>query len=149
MAVPLRRPRRHAAAGALGLALALALGGVAACSDDESGSPEELCAVLGDGRAYTALFEQGFDPTDTAHAVAQLDAARVDLEQLRAAAPAEVRGAIDAELAYLAAVHDVLRTVDPADPAAVVAGINDLGDERAAAEVASLQLRAYEQAHCR
>ena len=105
--------------------------------------------MLGDGRSYTALFEQGFDPTDTQRALAQLEAAGVDLDQLRTAAPDEVRDAIDAERAYLDAVTEVIEPVDPDDPAAVVAGINALGEERAAAEVASLELRAFEQANCR
>lgn len=142
--MPHRLPARLAA-GALGLA-ALA-GALAACSKD-GGSPEALCSVLGDGRAFTALFEQGFDPTDAQHALAQLEAARVDLDQLRDAAPAEVRDDLQTEMRYLDAMTAVIEHVDPDDPAAVVAGINDLSDERSAAQVASLELRSFEQVHC-
>jgi hypothetical protein len=142
--MPRRLPARLAA-GALGLAALT--GAVGACSK-EHGSPEALCSVLGDGRAYTALFEQGFDPTDSQRALAQVQAARVDLDQLRDAAPADVRDDLDKEMAYLDAVKGVIERVDPDDPAAVVAGINDLSDERSAAQVASLELRSFEQVHC-
>jgi hypothetical protein len=142
--MPRRLPARLAA-GALGLAAVT--GALAACSKDD-GSPEALCSVLGDGRAFTALFEQGFDPTDTQRALAQLEAARVDLDQLQDAAPAEVRDDLQTELRYLDAVKAIIERVDPDDPAAVVAGINDLSKERSAAQVASLELRSYEQVHC-
>lgn len=131
------------------LLVAIGVLAVGACSKgDDAGSAEELCAVLGDGRAYTALFQQGFDPTDTQRALAQLEAASVDLDQLWEAAPADLRDDIDAERAYLDAMDRVIRRVDSDDPAAVVADINALGDERAAAEVASLELRAFARASC-
>jgi hypothetical protein len=136
--------RRRAAVGVLAL---LALAPAAACSP-KAGSAEELCAVLGDGRSFSSLFEQGFDPTDPQQATAQVQAAKVDLDQLHDAAPAEVRDDLEAETRYLDAVLDVLERSDPDDPAAIVAAINDLGDERHAAEVASLQLRTYQSAHC-
>ena len=126
-------------------ALAAALG---ACNDD-AGSPKELCSVLGDGRSFTSLFEQGFDPTDPQRALTQLEAASVDLDQLHTAAPSEVRDDLEQEAAYIDAVIRVLRQEDPDDPAAVVAAINALSAEREAAEVASLELRAFEEAHCR
>jgi hypothetical protein len=138
--------RRPIAVGALALLLAAAASG-AACSP-KSGSAEELCSVLGDGRSFTSLFEQGFDPTDPQRATTQLQAAKVDLEQLHDAAPSEVRDDLEAETRYLDAVLAVLQRSDPDDPAAIVAGINGLGDERHAAEVASLELRSYQSAHC-
>lgn len=136
------------ALGSLLAAAALLVAG-AGCTDDSSGSAAEMCAVLGDGRAFTALFEQGFDPTDTQRALTQLQAARVDLEQLREAAPKEQRADIDAEADYLDAVLRVLDTIGPDDPAAVVAGINALDAERSAAQVASLELRTFEESSCR
>ena len=135
------------AAGLLAAA-ALAVAG-AACSKGSGGSVAEVCAVLGDGRAYTALFDQGFDPTDTQRALTQLQAARVDLQQLREAAPKDLRDDIDAEADYLDAVLHVIDTVDAEDPAAVVAGINALESERSAAQVASLELRTFEETSCR
>lgn len=142
----LRRPARRSTA-ALVLAATVVLG-MGACHDD-AGDADQLCASLGDGRAFTALFEHGFDPTDTERALTQLEAARVDLDQLHDAAPAEVRDDLQQEVRYLDAVKDVLQRVDPDDPAAVVAAINDLSDERSAAQVASLELRSFEQVHCR
>ena len=139
---------RRRARSALALVPALLLTAVA-CTDGDGGSAEELCSVVGDGRSFTALFEQGFDPTDTARAQSQLSAAKVDLDQLRRAAPSEVRDDLDAEIAYLEAVEEVLRTEDPDDPAAVVAAINALDDERSAAQVASLVLGEFEAEHCR
>ena len=144
----MRRGARSALA--LGLVPALLLVAVGACTDDDGGgSAEELCSVVGDGRSFTALFEQGFDPTDTQRAQSQLSAAKVDLDQLRRAAPAEVRDDLDAEIAYLEAVEEVLRAEDPDDPAAVVAAINALDEERSAAQVASLVLGEFEAEHCR
>ena len=133
---------------ALPLVLLLAAVSGVACSDDDAGSAEELCSVVGDGRSFTALFDQGFDPTDTQRAQAQLDAARVDLDQLRRAAPAEVRDDLDAEIRYLDAVTRILQGEDPDDPAAVVAAINGLAEERSAAQVASLVLGEFQAQHC-
>lgn len=104
--------------------------------------------MVGDGRSFSALFEQGFDPTDTQRARSQLAAAQVDLDQLRRAAPAEVRDDLDAEIRYLDAVAAVLEQEDPDDPAAVVAAINGLSEERSAAQVASLVLEEFEAQHC-
>jgi hypothetical protein len=133
---------------ALPLVLLLAVASVVACSDDDAGSAEELCSVVGDGRSFTALFDQGFDPTDTQRALSQLAAAKVDLDQLRRAAPAEVRDDLDAEIRYLDAVTRILRGEDPDDPAAVVTAINGLAEERSAAQVASLVLGEFQAQHC-
>jgi len=134
---------------ALPLVLLLAAASVVACSDDDAGSAEELCSVVGDGRSFAALFDQGFDPTDSQRALSQLAAAKVDLDQLRRAAPAEVRDDLDAEIRYLDAVTGILRGEDPDDPAAVVAAINGLSEERSAAQVASLVLEEFQTEHCR
>lgn len=132
------------------LAAALALAGAtapAACSDDGGGSPEALCAVVAD-RAHASVFDGGFDPTDPDQARAQLEAALVDLDELRAAAPSELRDPLDDERRYLERLREVLDSTDPDDPAAVVAAVNDLDDDRAAAEAAALQLAAFEAEHC-
>jgi hypothetical protein len=135
---------------ARGLAAALLAGAVAAGSacSPKDGSAEALCAVLGDGRSFSTLFEQGLDPTDTQRATTQLQAARVDLEQLHDAAPSEVRDDLEAETRYIDAVLDVLADADPDDPAAVVRAINELDEERHAAEVASLELASYQRDRC-
>ncbi len=133
----------------MALPLLLAAVSIVACSGgDDAGTAEELCSVVGDGRSFTALFDQGFDPTDTQRALSQLAAAKVDLDQLRRAAPSEVRDDLDAEIRYLDAVTGILRGEDPDDPAAVVAAINGLSEERSAAQVASLVLEEFQTEHC-
>jgi len=131
---------------ALAIAGGLALGGMA-CSDD-SGSAKELCAALDSGRSFGTLFEGGLDPTDTVRALEQLRVAQVDLEQLRDVAPSEVRDDLDVELEYVGALIEVLETVDPDDPAAVVAAVNALGDRKGSVEAAAIQLRAFQTDHC-
>jgi hypothetical protein len=133
-------------AGALLLAVALvALG--AGCSDD-GGSDEALCALVGDTSAFTGRFGEGLDPTDTERALDQLGSARADLRRLRAAAPSAVDDALDDELAYVDALIEVIETVDAADPADVVVAINALDEERAAAEVAALELEDWTDEAC-
>jgi hypothetical protein len=119
----------------------------AACSDD-GGSDEELCALVEDSSAYAGRFGQGLDPTDTERALEQLRSARADLARLRAAAPSSVRGALDDELRYVDALVDVIEDVDPEDPGAVVAAVNALEDQRAAADVAALELAAWAEEAC-
>jgi hypothetical protein len=139
-----RHPRTRLAL----VALVLVVAAPAACSDDGGGSAEELCRVVGDGRAFTDVFATGFDPTDVERATAQLEAAETDLGELRAAAPSEVRDDLDAESDYLDAVAQVLADGDPDDPAAIVASINALAEQRSKAQVAGLELRNFEAQHC-
>ncbi|HJR26064.1 MAG TPA: hypothetical protein VJ804_11355 [Acidimicrobiales bacterium] len=130
------------------LVLALALGaGATACSDD-GGSDEELCALVEDTTAYDGRFGEGLDPTDTERALEQLESARADLTRLRAAAPSAVDDALDDELAYVDALIEVLETVDPTDPVVVVNAVNALEEERAAADVAALELQAWAEETC-
>ncbi len=138
--------RRRRAASLL-LVLAVAGGSAVACSDS-GGSDEELCALLGDGTDYADLFDQGLDPTDTERALAQLRAARLDLGRLRAAAPSEVDDDLDDEIAYVDAVIEVIEEEDPDDPAAVVRAVNALEEQRAAADVAGLELQAFANQAC-
>jgi hypothetical protein len=137
--------RARAAAAAIAAAL-LSTTVLGACSSG-GGSTTELCRAASGG-AFAEVFRQGFDPTDTARALAQLKTAAVDLDELHAAAPSAVRGAVTDELAYVRAVTKVLQRVDPDDEAEVVARINALTSERAAAQAASAKLTAYQSAHC-
>jgi hypothetical protein len=52
------------------------------------------------------------------------------------------------ELAYVDAVTKVLERVDPDDQVQVVAKVNALTKERAAAQAASTKLATYQRAHC-
>jgi hypothetical protein len=135
-----RRP-----AAALAVVLLAVVGG--ACSDSKGGSATQLCGIVGSG-SFSDLFRQGFDPTDTDRALAQLRAAAVDLDQLHAAAPSEVRSAVKAELTYVAAVTKVLKDVNRDDPTAVVNAVNGLTAQRTAAQAASAKLQTYQDAHC-
>jgi Spy/CpxP family protein refolding chaperone len=139
-----RRVRRAAA-----LAAALAtVASTAACSDDDGGgTAAELCALVADGR-HANLFAEGFDPTDRARALAQLRAAEVDLDELLAAAPGDLRAAIDDEIRYVEALLEAVEGTDPDDPAAVVSAVNALDEEREAAEVAALDLAAFQAEQC-
>ena len=136
------RPGRH-----LGLPLVAVLATVGACSDD-GGSPEELCALVEDGAAFSGRFGEGLDPTDTTRALSELRSVRADLGRFRAAAPSEVDDALDDEITYVDALIEVIETVDPEDPAAVVNAVNALEEERAAADVAALELQAFEEERC-
>jgi hypothetical protein len=138
---------RRAMAGVALAASVAALVGIGSCTHEKGGSTQELCSVVSAG-SFGALFQQGFDPTNTTQALAQLKAASADLAQLRSAAPTELRGAIEDEVAYVDAATKVLQTVSPDDEAAVVAGINGLSTQRAAAQAGSTKLKAYQAAHC-
>ena len=136
------RRRTIGAAVAVALSASAVLG---ACSS--GGSTAELCRTVGGG-TFAAVFHQGFDPTNTEQALAQLKTAATDLDELHSAAPGSMRGAVRDELSYVQAVTKVLQRVDPDDEAKVVEQINALGKERAAAQAASTKLAAYQQAHC-
>lgn len=140
----MRCPARPVAAAVLLLAWA---GGIGACSDDGD-SADQLCTLVGDGRTFTDVFQQGLDPTDTDLALAQLKVASIDLEQLHDAAPSEVRGALRDEIAYVDALTAVLQRVDPDDAAAVVAEVNALKDQREAATRGAGELRTFQDEHC-
>src|SRR3546814_12741038 len=94
-----------------------------ACSDDEEGSTEELCAALGDGGGFADTFQDGLDPTDTDTALEQLRSARVELGELQSVAPSEVRGDVSTLVDYVQALLDALTAVDPGDTAAAVAAV--------------------------
>src|SRR3546814_15112585 len=94
-----------------------------ACSDDEEGSTEELCAALGDGGGFADTFQDGLDPTDTDTALEQLRSARVELGELQSVAPSEVRGDGSTLVDYVQALPDARTAVDPGDPPAAVAPV--------------------------
>jgi hypothetical protein len=125
------------------LAIALAAG----CSDDEAGSPEELCGALGDGQAFSAAFE-GFDPTDTDTALEQLRDARVDLGRLREAAPSEVRGDVTVEIDYVQGLIEALEEAGPSDPTAAVGAVRQVTEEHPDVQQAADRLEAWTESTC-
>jgi hypothetical protein len=106
--------------GVLGVAALFVVS--AACAGDEQGSAEELCAAVGDGTAFAATFE-GFDPTDTEAALAQLRAARVTLGDLRDVAPSQVRDDLTIEVDYIQAMLEGLEAAEPDNPGEAVAAV--------------------------
>lgn len=121
---------------------------VSGCSDEETGSAEELCAAVGDGgQSFDATFE-GFDPTDTDTALEQLRAARVRLGELRDVAPSEVRGDLTEEIDYLQALIAALEEVGPNDPAAAVRRVQQTADEHPDVQQAADRLEAWTETSC-
>jgi uncharacterized membrane protein YccC len=131
-------------------ALAMLAVGVttAACSDNggDEGT-DALCALVGQGGQHR-LFEEGFDPTDRSRAVTQLRSALVELGELRAASPSSARDAVDDEVHYLESLLAAVESTDPDDPAAMVAAVNGLDEEREAAEAAARELAELQARSC-
>jgi hypothetical protein len=120
---------------------------VAACSDEEAGSAEELCATLGDGRQLGTTLE-GFDPTDTDTALEQLRDARLTLGQLRTAAPGVVRGDLSVEIDYVQALIEALEEVGPNDPTAAVAAVRRATEDHPDVQQAADRLEAWSETSC-
>jgi hypothetical protein len=130
-------------AGALGSAVG------AGCSGDDGGggSAQELCALLGPTSGFADLAKD-FDPTDHDRALEQLGSMRVELDRLRAAAPEEVRDALDTESDYVDDLTAALEGVGPDDATAAARAVNDLAGEAAKATLASGELQRFEADHC-
>lgn len=137
---------RWRAAGAAALVATVALV-PAACSDDESGSPEELCRALRSQPALSSTFD-GFDPTDVPAALEQLRSARVTLGELRDAAPSEVKDDLSVEIDYVQALIDGLEPLEAADSAEVVATVRAITADHPDVEAAAATLAAYSEETC-
>jgi len=138
---PLRR-----VAGAVALATGVLLVPTA-CSDDESGSPEELCRALRAQPSLSATFS-GFDPTDVPTALEQLRSARVTLGELREAAPSEVKDELTVEIDYVQALIDALEPLERADSAEVVAAVQAVTADHPDVEAAAETLSTYSEETC-
>ena len=134
-------------APALAVAAVIALGALVACSDDETGSAEELCAALGDGRQLGTTLE-GFDPTDTDSALEQLRDARLTLGQLRTVAPSEVKRDVSVEIDYVQALIEALEEVGPNDPTAAVAAVRRATEDHPDVQQAADRLEAWSETTC-
>lgn len=128
------------------LTAALCVASLVACGGDE-GSAEELCAALGDGSLSSTF--QGFDPTDVPAALDQLRTARVQLGELRDAAPSEVRDDLSTEIDYVQDLIEGLEEVDAGDDAAVVALVNRVVADHPDVEQAAANLAEFEATSCR
>ena len=130
----------------LGVAALVATG--AACAGDEQGSAEELCAAVGDGTAFAATFD-GFDPTDTEAALAQLRAARITLGDLRDVAPGEVRDDLTIEVDYIQAMLEALEAAEPDNPGEAVAAVQRATVAHPDVDEANARLVAWTAEQCR
>ena len=129
------------------IALAASLAPLAACSDDEQGSTGELCAALADIDGPGTVFAD-FDPTDPEAALAQLRTARVELGELQAAAPDEVRDAIELEIDYVQALIDGLADVPDGDATAAVAVVHATTEAHPDVQAAADELEAFTVDSC-
>ncbi len=130
----------------LGLTTAAAL--LAACSEDSSGSAAELCGAVGDRQSFASTFE-GFDPSDPPGAIATLREARVELGDLRDAAPGEVRDDLDVQIDGIQSLLDALEDLGPqASAANAVAAVRGLSDELSGVDKATAALDRWYSEQC-
>ena len=128
------------------LAVVLASGAVA-CSDD-GGSDEALCALVEDAAAFEGRFGQGLDPTDTERALDQLAVGpgRLDPPPRRRAVGGGRRARRRDAPTSTRWSRCSRRSTRPI-PAGWSQAVNALDDERAAAEVAGLELQGWAREH--
>ncbi|MGK2947418.1 MAG: hypothetical protein ACSLFP_02500 [Acidimicrobiales bacterium] len=127
--------------------LLASLAPLTACSDDDQGSTGELCAALADIDGPGTVFAD-FDPTDPEAALEQLRTARVELGELQAAAPDEVRDAFEVEIAYVQALIEGLDEVPDGDATAAVAMVQAITEAHPDVQGAADQLEAFTVDSC-
>lgn len=133
-----------------GLLLALAVSAataVTACSNGDQGSAEKLCAAVRADPSASTVFAD-FDPSDAPHALEQLRAARVTLGELRRAAPKEVRGELDIEIAYVQDLIDGLSADKGLDASQAADIVRTITAKHPDVSTASATLEAYNTEHC-
>lgn len=135
--------RSHAA---LGVAAVLAVALVSGCGDD-AGDAEAFCPLVAD-RAGLAAMTEGFDPSDRERALEQLRAIRVELGELRVAAPSEIRGDLDTQIDAAQGLIDALDATPPGDPAAAVEAVRAAQADMDALPEATASLEAWTAEHC-
>jgi len=135
-------------AAVLLLAASVALPAAGACSGDDEGSAEELCAALRDQPSIATTFE-GFDPTDVDGALEQLRSARVALGDLRDAAPSDLRDDLTVEIDYVQALIDALEPLTGADAVDIVAAVQQVTADHPEVEGAAAELSSFSESTCR
>jgi hypothetical protein len=124
----------------------LLVGGSAACTKDK-GSTQELCAALAKG-TFASVFN-GFDPAHPTKALDQLRTARVDLGELKDAAPKDQRADLQIEIDYVQALVDALDPLgNDADVTTVAATMRQVTDEHPEVVKASARLAAFQKKSC-
>ena len=135
-------------AAVLPLAAWVALPGLAACTGDDEGSAEDLCAALRDQPSIATAFE-GFDPTDVDGALEQLRTALVALGDLRDAAPADLRDDLTVEIDYVQALIEALEPLSGADAVDIVAAVQQVTADHPDVEAAAAELSSFSESTCR
>jgi hypothetical protein len=125
----------------------LAVVGLAACTDDDDGSAEALCAAVADIDDLGATF-RGFDPTDPEAALEQLRPARVSLGELLDEAPSSVRDDLQAEIDYVQALIDALEGVEPGDATEAALQVQSVTDAHPDVAEAAAVLTAFAEREC-
>lgn len=121
---------------------------LAACAGDDEGSVEELCAAVADRDVFTAVFADGFDPTDVDTAIEQLRDARLQLGEIREAAPGEIHDELDVEIDAVQRLIEALESAPPGDSAAAVAAVRAVSEELTEVDEASAALETYVEVNC-
>lgn len=129
------------------LVASAALSSLAACSDDDEGSVEELCAALR-GQPEIATTFEGFDPTDVDQALEQLRRARVTLGELRDAAPSEVRDDLTVQIDYVQDLIEALEPMGGAEATEIVAAVQRVAAEHPGVEAAAAELSSFSASTC-
>lgn len=129
------------------LASLCTLGLLAACSDGEEGSAEELCAAVRAEPAASTLFAS-FDPSDAPRALELLRAARVTLGELRRAAPDAMRHELDIEIAYVQDLIDGLSADEVLDAVRAAEIVRAITAQHPDVAEASAALAAFSEEHC-
>lgn len=133
---------RMAALAAVGLVVLAS----AACRGGESA--EAFCLLVAD-RAGLAALTGGFDPGDPDSAIRRLQAMQLELAELRAAAPDEIRGDLDLQDRALRTLIEALREVPPGDPAGAVEAVRAAQEQMDGVHEAGARLEAWTEENCR
>jgi hypothetical protein len=130
------------------LAASAALPGLGACTGDDEGSAESLCAALRDQPSIATTFE-GFDPTDVDGALEQLRSARITLGDLRDEAPSDLRDDLTVEIDYVQALIEALEPLAGADAVDIVATVQQVTADHPEVEAAAAELSSFSESTCR
>lgn len=138
----MRRTRR--ALAALSTAAILTLGAVACTSDP--GSEEAFCDQVGEVPTMGVLLS-GFADADPVELERRLDAGATAYEELRDAAPGEIRGRVSEVVDLVTAMIDAVRA-NPDDPDALATDLRAAVAEQPEIEQAATEVETYARTTC-
>lgn len=138
--------RRVATVAAGLLASAVAVGPLAACTDDQTASPESFCDSLRRVPSLTSVFT-GFADQDASRLDRSLSDAEAAFDRLRDTAPDEIAPDVTEVVDLVQAVIDGVRA-HPTDPDAAAAEIRAAVDDHPDAVTSSLAVADYARTQC-